>query len=205
VEDVRLDGLATPPGSAAYVPPTMAPRSTMKLFLRTAGDPMALARAAQQAIWELRPDQPISEVQSLGSVVREQTALPRFLMSLVAAFALLAAALAAVGLYGVVSQAVGRRTREIGIRMALGAGRGSVLARVVGGSLALTGAGLAAGLLGAWAAAGLLASQLYQVRPDDPAAYAAVAALVVATGLAAAWLPARRAAGVDPVRALRQE
>jgi ABC-type antimicrobial peptide transport system permease subunit len=205
VEDVRIDGLATPPGSAAYVPPAMAPRSTLKLFLRTAGDPLAFAEAARRTIWEIRPDQPIAEVQALESVVREQTARPRLLVSLVGGFAALAAALAAVGLYGVIAYSVGRRTREIGIRMALGARRRRVLAGVVGRSLGLVAGGLALGLLGAWLTAGLLASQLYEVRPSDPAAWLGVVALVAATGLAAAVAPARRAASIDPSEALRGE
>jgi predicted permease len=205
VEDVRQEGLATPPGSAAYVPPSMAPRSTMKLFVRTAGEPLAFAAAVRSAIWEIRPDQPISELHALGDVLRQETARPRLLVSLVGTFAALAAALAAVGLYGVVAYTVGRRTREIGIRMALGAGRGSVLAAVVGRSLALTGAGLALGLAGAWSAVGLLASQLYEVRPSDPASWLGVVALVAATGLAAAVVPARRAASIDPSEALRGE
>jgi len=205
VEDVRIDGLATPPGSAAYVPPAMAPRSTLKLFLRTAGDPLAFAEAARRTIWEIRPDQPIAEVQALESVVREQTARPRLLVSLVGGFAALAAVLAAVGLYGVIAYSVGRRTREIGIRMALGARRRRVLAGVVGRSLGLVAGGLALGLLGAWLTAGLLASQLYEVRPSDPAAWLGVVALVAATGLAAAVAPARRAASIDPSDALRGE
>lgn len=205
VEDVRLDGLATPPGSAAYVPSTMAPRSTMKLFVRTAGEPLAFAESVRRAIWEIRPDQPISEVQALGSVLREQTARPRLLMSLVGGFAVLAAALAAVGLYGVIAYSVGRRTREIGLRMALGAGRGRVLSGVVGRSLGLVAGGLLLGLFAAWLGAGLLASQLYEVRPSDPASYLAVVALVLATGAAAASIPARRASRVDPAEALRNQ
>ncbi|MFP3939662.1 MAG: ABC transporter permease [Thermoanaerobaculia bacterium] len=205
VEDVRADGLATPPGSAAYVPPTVAPRATMKLFVRTAGEPLAFAEAVRQAIWEIRPEQPIAEVRALESVLREQTARPRLLVALVGSFAVLAAALAAVGLYGVIAYAVGRRTREIGVRMALGAGRRKVVAAVVGRSLALVAAGLVLGLFGAWAGAGLLSSQLYEVRPSDPASFAAVALLVVGTGVAAASIPARRASRVDPADALRSE
>jgi predicted permease len=205
VEDVRVDGLATPPGSAAYVPPAMAPRSTMKLFVRTAGDPMAFAASVRQAIWEIRPDQPISEVQALGGVLREQTAQPRLLVSLVGTFAVLAAALAAVGLYGVIAYSVGRRTREIGVRMALGAGRARVVTGVVGRSLALVAGGLGLGLLAAWLGAGLLASQLYEVRPSDPASFLAVVALVLATGAAAASIPARRASRIDPAEALRNQ
>jgi predicted permease len=205
VDDVRVDGLATPPGSAAYVPPTVAPRSTMKLFLRTEGDPMAFAEAARRAIWDLRPDQPISELQALTSVVREQSARQRLLVSLVGSFAVLAALLAAVGLYGVVAYSVRRRSREIGIRIALGAGRSRVIAGVVGRSLLLVAGGLALGLAVATLGSGLVANQLYEVAPSDPASYAAVVVLVALVGAAAALAPARRASRVDPVTALRSE
>jgi predicted permease len=205
VDDVRSEGLATPPGSAVYLPSRVFSRSTMKLFVRTAGDPLAQAEAVRAAVREIEADQPISELATLRSVVAAEAAQPRLLAVLVTGFATLAALLAAVGLYGVVAYTVGRRTREIGIRMALGAGRGAVLAAVVGRSLALTGAGLVLGLAGAWSAAGLLASQLYEVDPGDPATFAAVAALMLLAGFAAAYVPARRAARVDPMIALRQE
>lgn len=205
VDDVRVDGLATPPGSAVYVPPTIAPRSTMKLFLRTEGEPMSFAEAARRAIWELAPDQPISEVRALSGVVREQTARPRLLVSLVGSFAALAALLAAVGLYGVVAYSVRRRTREIGIRIALGAGRPRVIGGVVARSLVLVAAGLGLGLLAAALGSGLLASQLYEIAPSDPVSYGVVVLLVAMVGLAAAFAPARRASRIDPVEALRSE
>jgi predicted permease len=205
VDDVRVDGLATPPGSAVYVPPHVAPRSTMKLFLRTEGEPMAFAEAARRTIWELRPDQPISEVQALTAVVRGESARQRLLVRLVGSFAVLAALLAAVGLYGVVAYSVRRRSREIGIRIALGAGRSRVVAGVVGRSLLLVAGGLAVGLVVATLGSGLVASQLYQVAPTDPASYAAVVVLVALVGVAAALAPARRASRVDSVTALRSE
>ena len=206
VGDVRTEGLATAPGSAVYVPLEMAPRSTLKIFARTAGtDPLALADAVRQVIWQVNPDQPISEMTTLGRVAAEQTARPRLLTWLLGGFAALALVLAALGLYGVVAYAVGRQRREIGIRMALGADRARVLLGVIGRSSLLTGAGLLAGLFLAWAGGRLLASQLYGVEPTDLPAFAGAALALALVSLAAAVIPARRATRVDPARALREE
>ena len=206
VGDVRTEGLATAPGSAVYVPLEMAPRSTLKIFARTAGtDPLALADAVRQAIWRVNPDQPVSEMTTLGRVAAEQTARPRLLTWLLGGFAALALVLAALGLYGVVAYAVGRQRREIGIRMALGADRARVLLGVLGRSSLLTGAGLLAGLFLAWAGGRLLASQLYGVQPTDLPAFGGAALALALVSLAAAAIPARRATRVDPARALREE
>jgi putative ABC transport system permease protein len=127
------------------------------------------------------------------------------LAALVGAFGILAAALAAIGLYGVMSYAVGQRTREIGVRMALGAQRVDVLAMVLRQSMTLVAAGLAAGVLGALALTRLLREALYGLTPTDPKTYAGVSLLFVTVALAAAYLPARRAVRIDPVTALRHE
>jgi putative ABC transport system permease protein len=205
VGDVRHDGLAAPAGPAMYVPATVFSRSTMKLFVRTQGDPMRLAPAVREAIASIDPAQPVSDVAALPAVVAETVARPRLVASLVGLFGALAALLAALGLYGVVSYAVGERTHEIGIRMALGARRRSVLALVVGQGTALAAVGVVAGLLASLAAARLLRGLLFGVEPNDPATLAGAALLLLAAALAASWLPAYRAARVDPAEAIRYE
>ena len=205
VGDVRSAGLAADPGSAVYIPSTLAPRSTMKLFVRTASDPLALAGAVRETIWQVDRDLPISDVAALPQVVAEDVARPRFLSVLLALFGALALTLAAVGLYGVVAYGVGQRTHEIGIRMALGAGRGRVLRGVVGQGMGWTLLGLALGLAGAFAATRLLAGLLFGVAPTDAVTFAGVALLLAAAAALASWVPARRAAATDPLTALRSE
>ncbi|HEX5759970.1 MAG TPA: ABC transporter permease [Thermoanaerobaculia bacterium] len=205
VGDVRSGGLAAEPGSAVYIPQSLAPRSDMKLFLRTAADPLALAGAVREAIWGFDRDLPISDVAALPQVVAEDVARPRFLTILLGLFGALALTLAAVGLYGVVAYGVGQRTHEIGIRMALGARRGQVLAGVVAQGMSWTLLGLALGLAGAFAASRLLAGLLFGVAPTDALTFAGVAVVLAAAALLASWLPARRAASIDPLTALRSE
>jgi predicted permease len=205
VGDVRSAGLAADPGSAVYVPSTLAPRSTMKLFVRTASDPLALAGAVREAIWQVDRDLPISEVAALPQVVAADVARPRFLSVLLTLFGALALTLAAIGLYGVVAYGVGQRTHEIGIRMALGAGRARVLRNVVGQGMRWTLLGLALGLAGAFAATRLLAGLLFGVAPTDAVTFAGVALLLAAAAALASWVPARRAAATDPLTALRSE
>ena len=205
VGDVRNDALAQAPGSALYIPATIAPRSTLKIFVRTKQEPLAAAAAVREAIWQVNRDQPIADVATLEQVVAEAAGRPRFLASLLGAFGALAVALAAVGVYGVVAYAVRQRTHEIGLRMALGAGRRQVLSGVVGRTAALVGAGLALGLAGALALTRTMAGLLYEVSATDPATYLAVALLLAAVALLASWLPARRAAGIDPMIVLRSD
>ncbi len=205
VGDVRSGGLAAEPGSAVYIPQSLAPRSDMKLFLRTAADPLAVAGAVREAIWSFDRDLPISDVAALAQVVAEDVARPRFLTTLLGLFGALALTLAAVGLYGVVAYGVGQRTHEIGIRMALGARRGQVLRNVVGQGMRWTLLGLALGLAGAFAATRLLAGLLFGVAPTDAATFAGVALLLATAAALASWLPARRAAATDPLTALRSE
>jgi putative ABC transport system permease protein len=202
VGDVRSGGLAAEPGSAVYIPQSLAPRSDMKLFLRTAADPLAVAGAVREAIWGFDRDLPISDVAALAQVVAEDVARPRFLTTLLGLFGALALTLAVVGLYGVVAYGVGQRTHEIGIRMALGARRGQVLAGVVAQGMSWTLLGLALGLTGAFAAGRLLAGLLFGVAPTDAVTFAGVALLLAAAAALASWVPARRA---DPLTALRSE
>ena len=165
------------------------------------GDPIDLLK---QQVWRLDPALPVT-VHAMDDVVGAALAEPRFYTTLLAAFALLAVLLAGAGLYAVVAYETSARTREIGVRVALGATRGAVIRHVLGRSLLQSAAGAALGLLGALALTRLLAPLLYETAPTDPASFAAAAAFLLAAAVAGAWLPARRAARTDPMTALRAE
>jgi putative ABC transport system permease protein len=171
--------------------------------VRTAGSPLAVLAAARRAIWQVNPDQPISEIAPLSELVTQDVARPRLLSSLVAGFGALAALLAALGIYGVTAQGVRQRTQEIGVRMALGADRARVLGLVVREGMVLALAGLACGLAAALGLVRLLAGLLFGVGAADPPTYATVALLVAAAALAASYLPAREASAVDPLVAIK--
>jgi predicted lysophospholipase L1 biosynthesis ABC-type transport system permease subunit len=173
--------------------------------LRTSGDAMQVAAAAQREIRALHPDQPVLDVQTMLDVVRNASARPRFYAVLLAVFAALALLLAAAGLYGVLAYTVSRRTRDIGIRMALGASAGAVFGEVMRSALALVMAGVALGLACSLALTRLIIAQLYRTPPADPVILVSVAALLVAVAALAAAIPARRAVRIDPAAALRCE
>jgi putative ABC transport system permease protein len=177
----------------------------MSLVVRTKGDPEALTQAVRNEVRTLDRNQPVYDVKTLAQVVADSTAYRRLAALLMAGFACVALLLACVGLYGVISYAVARRTHEIGIRMALGARPSDVLRLVLrqGGALVLAGVGL--GAAAAFAASRALASMLYEVSPGDPATYALVAVLLACVALLACIAPARRATKVDPMVALRYE
>jgi putative ABC transport system permease protein len=177
----------------------------LTLVVRTVGDPAALAPALRSAVWARERNAPISEVRVLEEVVEEATARPRFYVVLLGAFAGVALALAAIGIYAVITFAVARRTNEIGIRMALGAEPGDVVRLVVGHGLLVGLAGALAGLLGAFALTRLMSTMLYGVGSHDPLTFASVVAVLAAAALLASYLPARRATRIDPLRALRYE
>ena len=169
------------------------------------GDPASLGDAVKRAIWRVDRDQPVWRVRALDRAIGESLGPPTVTMGLTSSFALLALLLAAVGVYGVTSYAVARRTHEVGIRMALGARGAQVLRMVVRQGMRSIVIALAIGLLGALGATRLLASQLYGVRATDPLTFVAVPLLLALVALAACWIPARRASRVDPVVALRME
>jgi predicted permease len=177
----------------------------LNVVVRTSGDPAALAQAARQAIWAVHPGVSISETTTLTAAIDRALARPRFQSALLGSFAALALVLAAAGIYGVMSYAVARRTREIGLRLTLGAQRGDVLRLILRQALGRLAIGGALGLAGAWLAAQALTTMLYGVRPSDPLTFAIVPAVLAATALAASYLPARRASRVDPMVALRVE
>ncbi|MBV9886356.1 MAG: ABC transporter permease [Acidobacteria bacterium] len=184
--------------------PEAAP-AAMTLVVLTSGDQAQLAGELEKIVSGLQGDVPVTQVELLHQWVQEAVSGPRSTASLFAIFATLALALGAIGIYGVISYSVSQRTREVGIRMALGARRTEVLRLVVGQGTRLALIGVAAGLAGALALTRLMASLLYGVRTTDPLTYSAVAVLLMIVAVAASYLPARRAMQVDPIIALRYE
>jgi putative ABC transport system permease protein len=175
----------------------------MTLTLRTASpDPQALAAAAQREVRSVNPDQPVGDVRTMLKVLNDNVSQPRFYTLLLSIFAALALALAAIGLYGVLSFSVSRRAHEIGIRMALGARSGSIFGLVLKEALLLVGAGVALGLGGAAALTRLMKAQLYETAPLDATTFVAVAMVMFAVAVAAACVPARRAVAMNPVETI---
>jgi predicted permease len=173
--------------------------------VRTASDPMAVLPAVRRVMREVDPNLPVFRPRTQTEVIDSLLGNERMLAKLATALGALALLLACIGLYALLAQEVTRRTREIGIRMALGAARGRLLGMVLGLGLALAGCGVAVGFAGAWALTRFLGNLLFGVKPVDPASLGAVAAILSAVALAACALPARRATKVDPLVALRYE
>lgn len=189
-----------------YEPVTQIPRlPMMHLVVRAPGDPLAIAAALREQVRAVDRDQPIFNIRTMEEKLAVTIAPRRFTMILLAVFAGLALVLAIVGIYAVMYSMVAQRTNEIGIRMALGAGRRDVLKLIVGHGARLAILGLAMGLGGAWAATRLLKSMLFNVTPTDPWTFSAVAIALFLVAMAASLLPARRATRVDPMVALRAE
>lgn len=181
------------------------PIRSVFLVARTAGDPLSIVGAIRNEVRQMDANVPVANVRSMNEVVAASLATPRLTGFLLMAFASIALALAAIGIYGVLAYVVSQRTQEIGIRLAIGADRSEVLAMVLRQGLTLAGIGIAAGLLGAVALSRLMATLLYGVGPNDPLTFAAVAAGLFLVALAASVLPARRATRVSPMTALRAE
>jgi len=177
----------------------------MSLVVRTSMDPLRMAPALRTATAELDRELPVSEIGTIVGSIAHSTRERRLTVALFGAFALLAVLLAAVGIYGVVSYSVERRTHEIGVRMALGALRGRILVMVVGRALLLGGVGVAIGIVGALALTRLLRSILYGVSATDPVVFVGVSLFLLAVAALAGFVPARRATKVDPMVALRYE
>jgi predicted permease len=206
VRDAEQQDWGSVADSEYYLPfPQSDSQTYFTLVARTTGDPRALAEPIEKAVWTLDPNLPIAEVQSMDQVVSRAVWQPRFSTTLLGGFAALALALAAIGIYGVISYGVGQRQREIGIRMALGARPADVQRSVLAESAKLAAAGSVAGIAGALLLTRYLQTLLYQVSATDPAVIALAACALSAVALAAAWLPARRATRVDPAVALRGE
>ena len=208
IGDVRQMGLDQRPDPALFVPfheitsPFMWPR---QLVVRTAGDPLALAPAIRRAVWDVDPDQPVSNARAMSDVLDAELGSRNTQLTLAGAFALLALVLAAVGLYGVLSYAVSQNTPEIGLRMALGAEGSTVVRAIVRSAIGTALFGIVLGLAVAFALTRTIESFLYGVSPWDPLTAAVVAGVLLAVAALAALVPAWRAASVDPATTLRAD
>jgi ABC-type antimicrobial peptide transport system permease subunit len=206
VGNVKGFGVSGDPIPAVYFPNGQASWGNgVEVLVRTAVPPLSMAGAVRKEMRAWNQRMIIGKFDTLDNLLAETVVVPRFYMLLVAGFALLALVVSAVGVYGTVNYSVARRTHEIGIRMALGADRGDVLAMVLGQGLGLAAAGVALGLAGAWASTRVLETLLFGVRPTDWVAFACGAGVLALAVLLACYLPARRATRVDPLVALRHE
>jgi putative ABC transport system permease protein len=191
--------------SQRWIGPAWGYRSSMSYILRTSGDPTGMAAAVRSAVAEIDPSKPVGNLQTVEQNLRDQVSGQRVYMLLLTVFGVIAGLLAAVGIYGVMAYAVTQRTREIGIRMALGATSTSVLTLVVRQALILVSIGLILGIAGAFGLTRFIANELYDVKPTDPATFIAVSLGLVVVAVLASLIPARRAVSVDPTEALRHE
>ena len=205
VGDVKTKGLDADASAMMYLPFKQAPLPFMSFVVRTSSNPESLIQPVSKAIYSIDKEQALTNVRTLEQVLMESLSGRRFNMTLLLTFAGVALLLAAVGVYGVMNYTVMLRRRELGIRMALGAARMDVLRLVLGQGLTLTLIGVGAGLISAYALTRLMASLLYGVTATDYLTFASVSAVLIAVGLAASYVPARRATKVNPTIALRSE
>jgi putative ABC transport system permease protein len=206
VGDTKTSALDAQSGAQIYVPHAQDPQwNFMGLVIRTAGDPSALATTLRREVQALDKDQPVYSVRTMDDVVANSLGTRRVSMQLFAVFAGAALLLAAIGIYGVMAYSVMQRTQEIGIRMALGAQRSAVLALVIRQGMTLTVIGVVVGLAGAFALTRLIASLLFAVAATDPLTFVAIPLLLLFVALVACYLPARRAARLDPIKALASQ
>lgn len=188
-----------------YMPYAQASQGSMFLAIKTDGDPLALAGTVRAEVWALDSDQPVDDVATMASRVDEAMGPATFNLMMLSVFAFVALALAAIGVYGVVSYSVTQRNHEIGVRMALGAARGDVSSMILRQSLTPVSAGLLFGLIAAFGLTRFIASLLYNVSPNDPPTYASVAVVLTITSVIACYVPALRATRVDPGSVLHEE
>jgi putative ABC transport system permease protein len=205
VSDVKHSALDEEAKAEIYMPMAQVPTRYMALAVRVSGDPMQMLAAVRGQVWAVDKDLPIFSVETIERLMAKSVAPRRFNLLLLGAFALVGLALAGVGLYGVMSYTVTQRTREIGVRVALGAQRGDVLRLVIGEGMKLALIGALLGLGGALALTRLLKTLLFGVSATDPLTFIAIAALLIIVALLACWIPARRAASMDPLVSLRVE
>jgi putative ABC transport system permease protein len=205
VGDVRHNSVQTDPLPEVYMPFAQRPMRTMTVVLRTDADPLAVARDARHVVSAIDPDQPIANVNTVSALVSASIAQPRFNVLLLSAFAAVAMILAVVGVYGVMSYSVALRTREIGVRIALGGQASDIAGLIVRQGMRVALTGLAIGLVSALALGRVMTGLLFGVTATDPLTFAAAGVVLAAVALAACYLPARRAMRIDPVTALRNE
>ncbi len=205
VGDVHETGLAMDAGPEFYVPSVMHPPQTAYLAVRTDRDPLGFVNVIRSQVLAIDRDQPVSDVKTMDNVLEASVGQRRLTMLLLTVFAGVALLLATVGIYGVIAYSVAQRTKEVGIRRALGAQQGHILRLVLGQGLVLALGGVGIGMGGAFALTRLMEGLLFHTRAADPATFVGVAVLFVAVALLASYIPARRAAKVDPMVALRYE
>jgi putative ABC transport system permease protein len=205
VGDVKQGALEAETSPHTYEPFSQNTGSSLNVAVRASGDPASLASALRAAVWTVDSQLAVAQVQTMDQVISESTTPRRFNLFLLVGFALLALILSAIGIYGVIAYSVVRRVHEIGIRMALGAQHRDVIRLVVGQGLLLLAIGIVVGLLGALALTRSLGSFLYGIRPADPLTFVCVVVILAGVALLASYIPARRAAKVDPMIALRYE
>ena len=205
VPDIKLEGVDQEVPLQAYLPLNQEASRSVAIVARTSVPPESLARPLEAAVQAVDKDLPVTRVLSMTTLMSSAIARQRLSTLILGVFALVAVVLAAVGLYGVISHSVTERTREIGIRIALGSGRGDLLRLFVLNGVTVAAAGTAAGLAIAYFLSRWMASMLFEVQPTDPLTFAAVAALLLAVAAIACYIPARRAARLDPLQALRGE
>jgi putative ABC transport system permease protein len=206
-DDVRYGDVTTPAVPVVYIPYVQGSEglTSMYLVVRASSDPLSLVAPIRQIVTELDPDQPIANVATMDARVSRSMARPRLQTAVLSAFATVAILLAAIGIYGVMSYSVSQRAREIGIRLALGSSQRDVLSLVFRRGFMLVAAGVVIGLAAALALARVMRTLVFQVATTDPLVFASIAFVLFVTAGAAAWIPARRAARLDPIATLRAE
>ena len=205
VADIKARDLKLAPPAIVYAPLAQFPFTELNVIARSSRPAGAVIEAVRAAVRGVDPNVPVYEAKSMAAVVSDSISQPRFFALLLSAFAAIALVIAALGIYGVISYTVSQRTRELGIRIALGATEHRVVKLVVGQGIRLTALGAAIGLVGAYELTRVIAKLLFSVGPTDPVTFAGVTVLLVAVASAASLVPAQRAARVDPALAMRAE
>jgi len=202
---VRQINLAAEPRSEMYFSYLQTPFPFMNVVVRTAADPATLATAVRKEVWAVNPNQPVANISTMNELLMISAARTRFNTLLLSLFAMIALTLASVGIFGVMSYTVTQRTREIGVRMALGAQSSDVLRLIIRQGMILAAVGIVIGLAAALAITRVMTSLLYGISATDPATFVGIALLLAGVALIACYIPAKRATKVDPMVALRNE